>query len=284
MQKDLNVIIVEDDPYARDFMSLLLRRDWRTRVTGEFGSHATIELQHALHQQAPRVDVLIVDTEVPDDEAWPVKVAQMTRSLPAAQAPVILYTCTAPDLHVFGRILNVKGGGYIAKDEILYALASAVSAAASGKFVVTPGTYMLAGELELPEETVLMDGTLPPADFTPRERDLTRLGLLFNLAQRDIADDLIVSTDFVAELMGQIYQKLGLQEILSGEKALETYFKDGKLLERCREILEQTSLSATGKLGRKAPWMSTLAFHLLTTPSITEFDSGKSPKHPELPE
>jgi hypothetical protein len=38
MQKELNVIIVEDDPYARDFMSMLLRRDWRTQVVGEFSS------------------------------------------------------------------------------------------------------------------------------------------------------------------------------------------------------------------------------------------------------
>jgi len=274
MQKDLNVIIVEDDPYARDFMSLLLRRDWRTRVTGEFGSSSGIDLQHALHQQAPHVDVLIVDTEVPNDEAWPAKVTQITRSL--SQPPVILYTCTLPDERVLGRILNMKGAGYIAKNEILYALASAVSAAANGRFVVTPGTHMLAGDLELPARTVLMDGTLPVANFTPREKDLVRLGLLLNLSQRDIADDLVVSTDFVAEVMGHIYEKLGLREILAGEKALETYFKDEILLARCREILEQIPAAAAGsRSGRKAPWLSTLAFHLLTIPAVTEFDLGK---------
>jgi DNA-binding NarL/FixJ family response regulator len=282
MKKDLNIIIVEDDPYARDFMSLLLRKDWRTRVIGEFGSHAAIELQHALHQQSTHADVLIIDTEVPDDEAWPVKVAQIIRSLPVAHMPVVLYTCTAPNERVLSHILDVKGSGYIAKAEILYALASAVSAAASGKFVLTPGTHMLAGDLDLPEATVIMDGTLPPANFTLREKELTRLGLLFNLAQRDIADDLVISTDFVAEVMGQIYEKLGLREILSGEKALETYFEDEKLLARCRDILQQVPASAAGKLGRKAPWMSTLAFHLLTIPGITEIDLGKDPQHPEL--
>lgn len=282
MKKDLNIIIVEDDPYARDFMSLLLRKDWRTRVVGEFGSHATIELQHALRQQANHVDVLIVDTEVPDDEAWPVKVAQIIRSLPVGQMPALLYTCTAPNERVLSHILDAKGGGYIAKAEILYALASAVSEAANGKFVLTPGTHMLAGGLELPEATVLLDGTVPAAEFTPREKELTRLGLLFNLAQRDIADDLVVSTDFVAEVMGQIYEKLGLREILSGEKALETYFEDEKLLVRCREILQQVRVLAAGRLGRKTPWMSTLAFHLLTVPGITKIDFDRFPKNPEL--
>ena len=35
MPKDIRVLIVEDDPYARDMMSLGLTRDWRTRVVGE---------------------------------------------------------------------------------------------------------------------------------------------------------------------------------------------------------------------------------------------------------
>ena len=37
MQKDIRVLIVEDDPYARDLMALLLTRDWRTQVIGELG-------------------------------------------------------------------------------------------------------------------------------------------------------------------------------------------------------------------------------------------------------
>lgn len=275
MKKELNIIIIEDDPYARDFMSLLLRRDWRTRVVGEFGSYATIKLQQALRQQSPHVDVIIVDTEMPKDETWPFKVAQIIRVLPAAHTPVVIYTCTAPNTRTLSHILDVNGGGYIVKSEILYALASAVSAAAAGKFVLTPGTHILAGELTLPDNTVLLDGTSPAASFTPREKELTRLGLLFNLAQRDIADDLFVSTDFVAEVMGQIYRKLGLHEIVSGEKALEAYFKDENLLARCRDVLQQAPAPVGGKTGRKVPWMSTLAFHLLTIPGMTEIHLGE---------
>lgn len=275
MKKEINVIIVEDDPYARDFMSLMLRRDWRTRVVGEFGSFATIKLQQALRQQSPHVDVIIVDTEMPKDETWPFKVAQIIRLLPTAQIPAVIYTCTAPNLRALNHVLDVNGAGYIVKSEILYALASAVSAAAQGKFVLTPGTHILAGELNLPDNTALLDGTSPAANFTPREKELTRLGLLFNLAQRDIADDLFVSTDFIAEVMGQIYGKLGLHEILSGEKALEMYFKDENLLARCHDILQQTSAPLAGRPTRKVPWMTTLAFHLLTIPGVTEIHLGK---------
>jgi DNA-binding NarL/FixJ family response regulator len=267
MQKDIHVIVVEDDPYARDFMSVLLRRDWRTRLVNEYGSDCGIELHHALRQSAPRVDVLIVDTEVPTDEQWPMKVSQITRTL--ENPPAILYTCTFPAIHTLEHVLETQGSGYISKREVLYGLASAVSLAAHGHFVITPGVQMIAGKVELPAHTMVVDGTIPVVSFTPRENDLARLGLLFNLEQRDIADDLVVSTDFVAEVMGQIYEKLGLHEILSGAKPPEDYFSDERLLARCHEMLQRTTNSA-GKKGRKAPWMSTLAYHLLTVPEIEE--------------
>ena len=269
MQKELNVIIVEDDPYARDFMSMLLRRDWRTRVVGEFSSLSGMELKQALRSPSAHIDVLLLDTEVANDENWTAKVIQLTHILPAP--PLIVFTCTSPDPHILERILAAKGGGYIAKNEILYALATAITAAAKGQFVITPGVLIVSGRLELPTQTLIMDGTLPVASFTSREKDLTRLGVLFNLAQRDIADDLIISTDFVAEVMGHVYDKLGVREILDGEKGLETFFQDEKLKERVREILEQYAANGN-RAGRKAPGMSTLAFHLLTVPETTEFN------------
>jgi len=269
MKKELNVIVVEDDPYARDFMSMLLRRDWRTRVVGEFSSLSGMELKRALHSSSPRVDILLVDTEVANDENWSSKVVQMTRVLP--RPPLIVFTCTSPEPQVLERILETKGGGYIAKTEILYALAAAITAAAHGHFVITPGVLIVAGRLDLPKHTWIMDGTMPVANFTSRENDLARLGLLFNLAQRDIADDLIISTDFVAEVMGQIYDKLGVRDILDGERDLRSFFQDEKVQERVQEILNQYAANGN-RSGRKAPGMSTLAFHLLTVPESTEFN------------
>src|ERR1043166_8822914 len=169
MQKELNVIIVEDDPYARDFMSMLLRRDWRTRVVGEFSSLSGMELKQALH--VSHVDILVLDTEVANDENWPAKVVQMTRVLP--RPPLIVFTCTSPEPHILERILAAKGGGYLAKSEILYALATAITATAKGQFVITPGVLIVAGRVELPEHTLIMDGTMPVANFTSREKDLT---------------------------------------------------------------------------------------------------------------
>jgi DNA-binding NarL/FixJ family response regulator len=270
MQKEIHVIIVEDDPFARDFMSMLLRRDWRTRVVGEYGSDCAIELHHALRQAARRVDVLLVDTEVPTDEHWPMKVAQITRTL--ERPPALLYTCTSPLQRTLEHVVETSGGGYISKREILYGLASAVTMAARGHFVMTPGVQMIAGKVRLPERAVVMDGMIPVAQFTPRETDIARMGLLCNLEQRDIADDLVVSTDFVAEVTGKVYEKLGLRDILSGEKPPEDYLQDEALLARFHTLMDQY-LETPGKKGRKAPWMSTLAFHLLTVAEIETIHS-----------
>lgn len=109
--------------------------------------------------------------------------------------PLIVFTCTSPEPHILERILNAKGGGYIAKNEILYALATAITTAAKGQFVI-PRSFDRSRAPRIPKQTLIMDGTMPVANFTSREKDLTRLGLLFNLAQRDIADDLIISTSF----------------------------------------------------------------------------------------
>jgi hypothetical protein len=38
MSKGTNVLILEDDLYACDFMAMLLIRDWRTRVVASIGT------------------------------------------------------------------------------------------------------------------------------------------------------------------------------------------------------------------------------------------------------
>jgi DNA-binding NarL/FixJ family response regulator len=269
MVNDIRVLIVEDDPYARSLMALLLSRDWRTRVVADFGSDEEVGLRNFLLQPVNPVDVMIVDTETPVDERWPLQAAHI--GLSVAHPPAVLFTCTTPRADSYHRLPHDAAGGYIVKGEILYALATAVSMAAQGKYVITPGILEIIGRNRLPKETYVIDGRVPVARFTARETDLVRLGILFGLAQRDISDELVVSTDFIGEVMGQVYDKLGLHEIFSGDTDLEDYISDPAVLERCQAILDR----ARGSEGdvhsiRKAPWMSTIAFHLLTVPEVEQ--------------
>jgi DNA-binding NarL/FixJ family response regulator len=221
--KSIHVLIVEDDPYARDMMSMLLARDWRTRVVGEL--HTRQQVQEFFSHLDHRVDVVLMDTEFPQHELLPLQIAQMLERL--ENSPVTVYM---------------------------------------GKIVLSPSAAEAAAGLDLPRQAHVLAGRSLEAEFPQRMSEILRLGLLFNLSQRDIADELVLSQNWVAEAISSAYQRLGLQEILSGEVELEDYFQDKIVLERGKAILQRPARSPKGRRIRKAPWMATLAFHLLTRP------------------
>lgn len=267
MAKDIQVLIIEDDPYARDLMTLLLTRDWRTHVVGEIANQH--ELRDFISEFHPPVDVVIVDTEIPGEPDLPFILTEILSQLP--QKPSILYTATQPDGRILDRLVQIGFGGYVIKSELLYALGSAVAAVARGDCVLTRSAQSIAARYAIGREALIYEGSRIEEIFTRRESELVRLALIFNLSIRDMADELVLSPEWVSEVVSGVYKKLGLREILAGEVLLEDYFDDPAVLERCQEITQRTQTKlADGRL-RKAPWMSTLAFHLLTNPRIDEY-------------
>lgn len=264
MPKDIRVLLVEDDPYARDLMALLLTRDWRTQVIGELGNKE--QVMDFFTQTDRRLDLVVLDSEHPQKPDWPATIAGIVREL--AEPPVIVLTGTLPDLETLKHALSAGFGGYLIKGEILYALATAVAQAMEGHFVTTPGVRQIAPRRVLPLNSLILDGRKTITHFTRRENDLVRLGIIFNLALRDIADELVLSPGWVSEIVSTVYQKLGMREILTGEIPLEEIFTDEAVLARFRKIADDLASAGPGKGFRKAPWMATLAFHLLTQPFI----------------
>ena len=59
MYREIRVAIVEDDPYARDLMALLMWRDWRTRVVAEVGRPE--DIRHVLEEENPNLILLGAD-------------------------------------------------------------------------------------------------------------------------------------------------------------------------------------------------------------------------------
>ena len=48
MVREISILIVEDDIYARYWMEMMLRRDWRTRVVGQVDN--AVSLYEALSE------------------------------------------------------------------------------------------------------------------------------------------------------------------------------------------------------------------------------------------
>jgi len=272
MPKDIHVLLIEDDLYARDLMSMLLTRDWRTRVVGEAGSES--EVERFLRDPMNRVGAIVLDTEVPGDPDWPFRVAGYAqrsgeRAL-GVEPPAILCTATRPDPEMIRRVVNGKFAGYLLKREVGYALAAAIALAVKqGKWIITRGAYQLAlrERIRLPENAVVMDGTKPAANLTAREAEIARLAILFNHPHRDLSDELVIRADQVSKHVSSVYTKLGLDEILNGEISPEVFFQDQLVLQRFQKILDRVG---TSKSVRKTADMATLAFHLLTVPEIIE--------------
>lgn len=266
MPKDIHIVLIEDDLYARDLMSLLLTRDWRTRIVGEAGSEDDVkELFDHLTQ---KTDAILLDTEVPEDPEWPFRVCELGQAMDVK--PKIITTATRANQDVLKKLISGKFDGYLIKREVRYSLATAITLAVKmNKFVVTPSVYRLAlrQRIALPDNTVILDGSKPVANLTPRESEVARLAILFNLAHRDLSDELVIRADQVSKYVSAAYTKLGLDEILSKTTSANVFFQDELVLAHFEQILTRVEGSASK---RKTSDMATLAFHLLTVPELRE--------------
>ena len=229
MHDEVWVLVVEDDPYARDLMVMVLTRDWRTRVVAE-----TTDEQSAatlLQDCAKRVDVILLDTEIPRRTEWRLPATLLDKRNPA---PPVLCIGTQVSEAVWVTAVQPPCCGYLLKQEVQYGLAEAVWRAAQGQWVTTPTVRLMARQARwpAPSQVVVLDGTLHAALFTPRERHVARLALLFGLSRREIADELqFHNPEEVGNLVTRVYRKLELPELLQGQVAPEVYFSEGKVLD-----------------------------------------------------
>lgn len=268
MAKDLRVLLVEDDPFARDLMSMLLARDWRTRVVAEAGSEG--DLHRIFQNDFHNIDVIVLDTEAPDDSEWPFRLANMAR----LEDPNLTVVCTATRCHAdrLRRIIEMGLNGYLVKPEIGYSLAAAVALAVrNDAFILTPASYAIALQerIPLPAGSRILDGRTSTLPLTPREAEIARLAILFNHPHRELSDELLIRADQVAKHVSSVYTKLGLVELLAGELDPEALFEDPLVLAHFRRILERV---AARPARRKTADMATLAFHLLTVPVVRKVD------------
>jgi DNA-binding NarL/FixJ family response regulator len=262
------VVVFEDDPYAKDLLIKLLSRDWRTRVVGDFDSLSQNRFRDFLSKPVTKIDTVILDTEVPNNPSWPLDVVELFRSM--EDPPKLILICTLPTPKYWNDVLLGFDfyGGYLLKQEVRYALGKTVSLVGQGYVVATESVIQMQPSVSLRKDIAIVDGAQMIHTFTPREKEILRLGIIYNQSQRDIEDELVLSRDWISEVFSSIYQKLQLKEIISGEFPLESYFSDEAVLSRAQRVLDECKDKGGEVNLRHAPWIATLAFHLLTIPVI----------------
>jgi DNA-binding NarL/FixJ family response regulator len=262
--KDIRVVVVEDDPFARNWTAMLLVRDWRTHLAGEL--NAKTDVLPFLKKLTGKVDMILLDVDHFGERPGS---GMDIRKLAAELMPGvrILLTGIHPQEHILQQTQNEHVCGYILKGEINNSLVWAVSLATEGRWVSTPRVEDLAAEtgFRLPSNRVSINGHTPVYDFTPHELDVARLAFLFSLERRDLADEMKITEDWSYGLVSAIYKKLGLDELLKGETIPNDVLGNNALaLAHLQRIIDEMKSTTS----RKARDMETLAFHVLTMPEM----------------
>ncbi len=263
-KNEFQIAIVEDDPFSRNWMALLAARDWRTRVAGEFDAPAKIV--PFLHNKALYVDLILMDTDIPGGEDWIPQILGAISGM--SHPPAILCTGIHANPAVLARMEHPCFVGYILKTEINFSLAWAIDIAMMGKWVVTESIRSLAAGLNypLPHPCVVMDGRKTMQSTLSRHQaEVSRLAFLFSMERRELADELGIVEDWSYGLVSQIYEQLGVKDLLTDDEALKSYFGDQPLI-----LAHIEKIRAAGKNSMKAHDLETLAFHIITMPEMVE--------------
>jgi hypothetical protein len=268
LKNEFQIIILEDDPFSRNWMALLAARDWRTRLAGEFDQ--PLKIVSLLHQKATNVDLIVMDTDIPGGEDW---IPQILGAISGMKhPPAILCTGIRPNPEVLGRLSHPCFVGYILKNEISYSLAWAIDIAMSGKWVITESIRSLASAMRfpLPRPCVVLDGrrTLQ-STLSRHQADVSRLAFLFSMERRELADELGVVEDWGYGLVSQIYEVLGIKDILNDEEVVDSYFANEPLILSHIQKIRSTGISSV-----KTHDLETLAFHIITMPEMVELQES----------
>ena len=261
--EDIYVAIVEDDPYARNWMALLAARDLRTRVVGEVDEPSG--LIRMLEKSYQRVDLILLDTDIPSGEDWIPRIRNTLKALD--KYPLIICTGILANYRVLIQLTDPFFTGYVLKDEIDNSLAWAISLAVKGNWVITDSIQALASEVNfpLPKPCVVLEGRYAVQNLTAHQAHVARLAFLFSMERRDLADELGVTEDWGYGLVSAVYEKIGLKDILSDESNVQDYLGKHTLLSTYFTRIKDE----TEGIGKTRD-METLAFHLLTMPEIRE--------------
>lgn len=261
MLKDILVATMDDDLFSRNWMALIMVRDWRTRLIGEITSLA--ELNILLKKPLINLDILLLSV---DSLSYETNLKELIRTLKDSK-PQIKILCTG--VHCQEKILKYLDDdlfcGYILKNEIGYALAWAISFAYEGNWIYTPSTLAMTIKMNAPifKQKMVLAGRSEFPGFSDRESEVARLAFIFSLGRRDLAGELKISDQWSYGMVSELYSKLGLGDILSGEVDPIHYLGDNPvLLDRFKGIMEKIGPS------RKAKDIEALAFHFLTMPEI----------------
>jgi DNA-binding NarL/FixJ family response regulator len=207
----VQVLIVDDDFYARDALRALVARDSRTRVWDAVESIAAALAALAAPAERPAApDVVLLDVRLEEGERAGIEgIAAIRAAAPDAR---VLITSVSSDDDTVRAAVAAGADGYIWKNEAAERIATAVVHAAEGRFVlskrVADTLIDTLGDLGRYSAEVL-PGSAEGVELTESVRKTVYLFCVAGLSAREIADELQVSVNTVNKRIAAAYAALG---------------------------------------------------------------------------
>lgn len=261
MKRDILVGLYSEDTYVLNWMSLLVVRDWRTQVVFEASSRNS--LFQALVQEHFKVDAIILDLDSISEikqAAIDIENYQKTNN----DGVKIIGLCEKPNPDFFKAFPAGTIAGLLFKQEIMMSLGWAISFSAEKQQVFTPKGIEEAwnNNFSIEENRLVLYARNYPG-LTDRQSEIARLAIIFSIGRRDLADELKISDQWSYGVVSELYDHLGLSELLDEDQQINSILENDKVIKaHIDEILEDLGSS------KKARDLETLAFHLLTMPVI----------------
>lgn len=200
----IRVLIADDQPLVRRGLALILGPDPEFEVVGEAedGARAVALARQVLP------DVVVMDIRMPVLDG--VKATEeLARTLPETR--VLALSTFDMDEYVVAA-LRAGAYGFLPKDVSPEELVAAVRTVHAGEAAVTPRllTRLISAYVRAPARP-LPAAAAPPAELTPREREIWHL-LATGLDNAEIARDLDISVSTVKNHITGIFGKLGVRD------------------------------------------------------------------------
>lgn len=204
-----NVIVMDDDNFALLWIYYLLSRDPRTRVLAVYKD--AVELLGAL-QGVIYPDAILIDAEYRPDRPQLADLIDEVANIQTAGRIVCLSQYGSSEL--VRAAIRAGASGFLIKNEIGLALASAVTLACQGDFVATPGTVEAAQAELLPGHARIrcLPRWSPNPEFTPQLFISFCLRVLFGMRAQISADEIGVKPGTVEKYVFLAYQKLSSRQ------------------------------------------------------------------------
>lgn len=202
----INVLVVDDDPFIRESMQVILELDHDLHVVGicENGREA------AEFVRKTAVDVVLMDIRMPGGDG--VEGTKLLRAL--EKPPAVLILTTFDDDEYIAQAIRNGANGYLLKNVPPSRIISGIKTVHEGSLLIHPDiARKLAGMLGHPsgDASATVHKNLDKYSLTPAEQQIIR-HIADGQSNKEIAASLFLSEGTIKNYITEILNKLELRD------------------------------------------------------------------------